>query len=142
MASPRSRRWRSGTVRRGQSATAPVVLSVVLTACSTTPPPPEGDYRGEMCVASAGQPANCGPVQLRLTGEVAQVQVSDIGYHLFLRHGQLDLVLMHGAMRIDSFSAPYAWKGPVLRFTDPDKGVRYQIRFAELPNAPMRTAPP
>ena len=114
----------------------------LMTACAMTQAPPEGEFQGEMCVTTAGQGTNCGPVLARLGSEVAQVQVSDIGYHLFLKKGQLDLVLMHGAMRIDSFSAPYRWRGALLQFSDPDKPVHYQIRFANLPDPVAPTAQP
>lgn len=107
--------------------------ALLLTACASTQAPPEGEFQGEMCVTTVGQGVNCGPVSARLSGEVAQVQVSDIGYHLFLKKGQLDLVLMHGAMRIDSFTAAYRWRGALLQFSDPDKPVHYQIRFADQP---------
>ena len=117
-------------------------LVFILTACASTQAPPEGDYQGEMCVTTAGQGVNCGPVQARLSGDVAQVQVSDIGYHMFLGKDQLDLVLMHGATRIDSFSATYRWRGALLQFSDPDKPVHYQIRFANLPDSRPSTTPP
>ena len=88
-----------------------------------------------MCVATSVQPPNCGAVEAWLfnAGGNAQVIVSDIVYRLSLKEGLLELMLVHGQMPIDRFSALYAWAGQVLRFTDLDRSVHYSIRFFDPP---------
>lgn len=93
--------------------------------------PTDGHYEGELCVATGSNPPSCGPADVKLSSGFAQVQVSDIVYRLSMTAGRLDLVLMHGTMQIDGFSAPFTWDDRVLRFEDPDKPVRYRIRFAD-----------
>ena len=95
--------------------------------------PPDGRYEGELCVASAAQPPDCGAVEAWLfngSGN-AQVMVSDIVYRLSLKDGALDLMLVHGQMPVDRFSTSYRWSGDVLRFTDSERSVHYSIRFAD-----------
>ena len=95
--------------------------------------PEPGRYRGEMCVATGPAAANCGAVQVFLSRpgptQRLQVRVADIVYHVALHRGELDVVLMHGAMQIDGFSARYEWRGRTLEFSDPDKPVRYRVRL-------------
>ena len=94
--------------------------------------PTDGQYDGELCVATGRQPPSCGPAEVKLSKGFAQVQVSDIVYRLSMaKSGRLDMVLMHGTMQIDSFSAPFTWDDRVLRFEDPDKPVYYRIRFGD-----------
>jgi hypothetical protein len=97
--------------------------------------PRDGLYDGELCVATGAQPPNCGAVLAWLFngGANAQVLVSDIVYRLALKDGRLDLMLVHGQMPIDRFSAPYRWIGDVLRFTDSERSVHYDIRFSGPP---------
>ena len=107
---------------------------LLLSGCALLPQaPPDGRYDGELCVSTAAQPPNCGAVEAWLfngSGN-AQVMVSDIIYRLSLKDGWLDLMLVHGQMPIDRFSAAYRWSGDVLRFTDIDRSVHYSIRFAD-----------
>ena len=63
------------------------------------------------------------------SGSVAQVRVSDIVYRLWLRPPQVEVLTMHGKMLIDEFSAAYRWNDGVLRFDDPDKGARYEVKI-------------
>ncbi|MEO7152192.1 MAG: hypothetical protein ABIX46_10855 [Burkholderiaceae bacterium] len=116
-----------------------LVATLVVAACSIVRgAPTDGRYDGELCVAtSATNPPSCGPAEVSLSGAQARVQVSDIVYRLTLRGDRLDLVLMHGTMQIEGFSTAYAWEDRVLRFQDPDKPVRYRVRFADqTPNRP------
>jgi hypothetical protein len=55
------------------------------------------------------------------------VRIADIVYHLQLHSSQLDVVLMHGAMQIDGFVAPYEWAGQALQFDDLEKRTRYEL---------------
>ena len=57
------------------------------------------------------------------------MRVADIVYRLVLRPTQADIDTLHGKMEIDQFSAFYQWQGTTLRFQDPDKGVRYEVRI-------------
>lgn len=88
---------------------------------------------GLMCVrpiADGDRAGDCGPVQIAvLSGNRAVVRISDIVYRLQLHASQVDIVLMHGSMQIDGFTAPYDWQGQTLHFEDPEKGLRYEIDF-------------
>ena len=88
---------------------------------------------GLMCVrpiADGDRAGDCGPVQIAmLSGNRAVVRISDIVYRLQLHANQVDIVLMHGSMQIDGFTAPYDWQGKTLNFKDTEKGLRYKIDF-------------
>ena len=94
-------------------------------------PPALGRYPAQLCVAGPGAEPACGPVEIewRASGR-ARVRVSDIVYALHLSTSQVAVVLKHGAMQIDAFTATYEWDGPTLRFVDADKNVRYEVRPA------------
>ena len=93
--------------------------------------PAVGRHAGELCVASASAEPSCGPalVELRRDGS-ARVRINDLVYRLQLHSSQVDVVLMHGAVQIDEFTVPYAWVGRSLQFTDDERNVRYEVRFA------------
>ena len=111
------------------------LLLAVGTAASAAPV--AGHYGAELCVAQGEQAPNCGPAQARLArGGRMQVQVSDIVYRLQLHSSQAEVLLMHGSMQIDEFTAPYEWAGSTLRFSDPQKPVHYEVRLG-----PRRAAP-
>ena len=115
-------------------ASALLTMFLALSGCAgLSQAPPDGQYDGELCVATSVQPPNCGAVEAWLfnAGGNAQVMVDDIVYRLSLREERLDLMLVHGQMPVDRFSAAYRWSADVLRFTDPDRSVHYSIRFAD-----------
>ncbi|CAN5791162.1 hypothetical protein BH11PSE8_BH11PSE8_08290 [soil metagenome] len=91
--------------------------------------PSPGHYAAQMCVSTvAGAPPNCGPADVQLrSGGKARVQIDDIVYHLQLFSSQIGVVLMHGAVQIDDFTADYEWAGAALKFTDIDRGARYEL---------------
>ncbi len=103
-------------------------LLPIAAAAQTAPAP--GHYAAELCVATGDAAPDCGAaeVMLRPRGRVS-VRVSDIVYQLQLHSSQLDVVLMHGAMQIDGFTAFYEWQGHTLAFSDPDKPVHYRVRL-------------
>lgn len=115
-------------MRRG---VVPLALAAVLLAppagAQTVRP---GRYEAQLCVAT--QPdaaATCGPAELDVaSASRLSVRVADIVYRLALHGAQLDVATMHGRMQIDEFSAAYDWKGDTLRFGDPAKDVRYEVR--------------
>jgi hypothetical protein len=77
----------------------------------------------------AGAEPVCGPAQVEWVNRGrARVRISDVVYVLRLRDRQVDVVLKQGAMQIDGFSANREWHGTTLRFADPDKDVRYEVR--------------
>lgn len=119
------------TLRHGSTALTGLLLTGAALAAAPTQPPAPGRYAARMCVASItneAQPADCGPVDLWLQrGRRAELRISDIAYRLQLHSSQVDVVLMHGAMQIDGFTAPYEWAGQTLRFTDREKGLRYEV---------------
>lgn len=92
-------------------------------------PPALGHYPAQLCVAGPGAELACGPIEIewRAAGR-ARLRISDIVYALRLRTSQVDVVLKHGAMQIDAFTATYEWDGPTLRFVDADKNMRYEVR--------------
>ncbi len=108
--------------------------ALMLSSCALlSQAPSDGRYDGELCVVSGTAAPNCGAAEVWLfngSGN-AQVLVSDIVYRLSLKEGWLDLMLVHGQMPIDRFSASYRWSGDVLHFTDPERSVHYSIRFAD-----------
>jgi hypothetical protein len=99
-------------------------------------PPGPGRHPVRLCVQlldAAGEP-NCGPAEASVRpGNRLRVQVSDIVYRLELHSSQVDVVLMHGSMQIDGFTAFYDWKGSTLQFIDLDKRTRYEVRFKTAP---------
>ena len=116
---------------------AVALATLTVAACSIVRgAPSDGQWDGELCVATNANPPSCGPAEVSLTRGQARVQVSDIVYRLTLRDGRLALVLMHGSMQIDGFDTTFTWEDRVLRFQDPDKPVIYRIRFADHTSRP------
>ena len=103
-------------------------------------PPALGRHAAELCVANASAAPSCGPAQVELRRDgSARVRVDDLVYRLQLRSSQVEVVLMHGAVQVDEFTVPYAWVGSSLQFTDDERKVRYEVRFAKRgPNEPSR----
>ena len=92
--------------------------------------PAVGRHAAQLCVTTAAAVPSCGPAQVDLRRDgSARVRVDDVVYRLQLHSSQVDVVLKHGAMQIDGFTAPYEWKGSALHFVDADKGVRYEVQF-------------
>ncbi len=92
--------------------------------------PPPWHARAELCVATPVDSPRCGPAQAdRLADGTIRLRIDDVAYQLQLRSHQVDVVLMHGAMQVDDFSAPFEWIGEALRFVDATRGLRYEIRF-------------
>lgn len=94
--------------------------------------PPAGRYDARLCVAAGSAAPDCGPARVDLrNARRALVRVSDLQYALTLHSSQVDVVLQHGAMQIDGFTAVYEWKGRVLHFLDADKGMRYEVQLGK-----------
>ncbi len=91
--------------------------------------PRPGRYAAQLCVTLPAAEPSCGAAELewRRAGR-ARVRISDIVYSLQLKTSQVEVVLLHGAMQIDSFTAIYEWDGDTLRFVDADKNVLYEVR--------------
>lgn len=117
----------------------PALMAVGAAAAVAAPPaaPAAGRYEGRLCVTTATSAPECGParVELARSGR-ATVRISDLRYGLTLHSSQVDVVLKHGAMQIDGFTANYEWKDSVLHFVDADKGVRYEVQFGQRRRAP------
>ena len=94
--------------------------------------PALGRHAAELCVATASAAVSCGPAQvdLRRDGSM-RVRVDDLVYRLQLHSSQVDVALVHGAVQIDEFTAPYEWSGHSLRFNDDERKVRYEVRFSK-----------
>lgn len=117
----------------GLSAALALAGSVVAATAPTGQAPTPGRYEVRMCVQSLvdeARPANCGPAELWMQrGQRAQLRVSDLNYRLRLHSSQVDVVLMHGAVQIDEFTANYDWRGTTLHFTDRDQRLHYSIEL-------------
>ena len=109
-----------------RAAAAWMVLAAAAAAAAPAAP---GRYVAELCVATRREAApSCGAADVEIARGTIAVRVADIVYRLALRPERLDVATMHGAMQIDEFSAAYLWEGTVLRFSDADKDVRYEVR--------------
>ena len=110
---------------------AATMLALVASPHAGAAAPDPGRYDGLLCVATRpGAEPTCGSVEVELrSGGRIVVRVADIVYHLVLGRGQLAVATLHGPMQIDEFDAPYEWQGQTLRFSDPAKAVRYEVRF-------------
>ena len=107
---------------------ASVALLFGVTAGASAAPQP-GRYAAQLCVTLPAAEPSCGAADLEWRrGGRARVRISDIVYNLQLKTSQVEVVLLHGSMQIDSFTAIYEWAGDTLRFVDADKNVRYEVR--------------
>lgn len=123
--------------RRAKLVLAGLIVQAVLAAQpvvaadkpSSTPAP--GRYDGSLCVSTGSNKPQCGPVALLLQPHLLRIQVSDLVYTLELQAPttNMRLVLMHGHVQIDEFLTHGQWQGRSLRFKDPDKDVRYEVRW-------------
>ena len=117
-----------------------ISLLALLCAAGAQAAPAAGSYDARLCVTLAAQAPSCGPAQAQLSRGSLQVKVNDIVYRLKLQptreRGQLDVLLMHGTMQIDEFSAAYEWAANNLQFVDADKQTRYEVQFGERLRAP------
>ena len=103
----------------------------MLAGCSTFQwVPADGLYAGELCTAVVAGPLNCGAADVFLSKGRAKVGVSDFIYDLELDEGQVEVMLVHGRMLVDVWSASYSWDNPYLRFIDQDRRTFYRVRFA------------
>jgi hypothetical protein len=126
-------------VRLAVSAGFAVAFWSAVSSAQPAPAPAGGRYDAQLCVATrADAPATCGAAEVQVTGRALNVRIADIVYRLALRSAELDVATMHGAMQIDEFSAPYAWDGDSLRFSDADKNVQYELRLGTRKNAARR----
>ena len=107
-------------------------LAALQASAATAARPAPGRYTAELCVMTIPALPNCGPAQVDLRrGGAVHLRVDDLEYHLKLHRGRIDLMLMHGAVEIDDFVAPYQWAGRQLQFIDADRGVLYEVRFGD-----------
>lgn len=107
--------------------------AIAASAPATPGAPVPGRYAATLCVATSGAATpGCGAAEFDLRSrDRAQLSVADIVYRLQLRPTGVDVTTMHGQIQVDAFSAPYEWSGRVLRFSDADKGVRYEVRLGD-----------
>jgi hypothetical protein len=107
--------------------------TTVLAASTTASRPAVGRHAAQLCVTTTANAApSCGPAQVDI-GQRSdiRVRVDDVVYHLQLHNSQLDVVLMHGSIEIDDFTATYQWSDKALRFDDDERNAHYEIRFDE-----------
>jgi hypothetical protein len=94
--------------------------------------PAPGQHPAQLCVQvlEVQAEANCGPADAWVgRGKRLQLRISDIVYRFELHSSQVDVVLMHGSMQIDGFTAFYEWQGSTLQFLDLEKRTRYEVQF-------------
>ena len=109
-----------------------MVLAIMLAGCTALPRlPAPGLYAGELCTAVVDGPLNCGAAEVFLAGDRAKVRVSDFIYDLALQDGQVEVMLIHGSMLVDVWSAHYSWDRHYLRFIDEERRTFYRVRFAD-----------
>lgn len=107
---------------------AAAAVLAALVALPAAAQPASGRYDAQLCVRLGDASPSCGPVEAQLQqGNRLRVRISDIVYQLKLHSSQADVTLMHGAMLIDEFVAPYEWSGSTLAFVDADKRTRYEL---------------
>lgn len=117
----------AGLVHAGVGLAAGALAGVA----AATPEP--GRYDSQLCVTLPRAEASCGPADLEWRrGGRARLRISDLVYSLQLKTSQVEVVLLHGTMQIDNFTAVYEWDGDTLRFVDTDKNVRYELRTGAL----------
>jgi hypothetical protein len=98
--------------------------------------PGAGRHIAELCVTTTTAPPSCGPAQADFRADgTLRLRIDDVVYRLRLHSSQADLVLLHGAVQIDEFTAPYEWVGSTLRFDDGERSVRYEVRFPAVKDA-------
>ena len=117
--------------RRFRDATFCLLTWVFIACAALAAPPAPGRYAGQLCVSTSGAPAQCGPVALLFQRGKLRMQFSDLVYTLEQQapSAQLRLVLMHNHVQIDEFLTRGEWLARSLRFKDPDKDVRYEVRW-------------
>ena len=94
--------------------------------------PEAGRHEAQLCVATLPKPPRCGPAQVDLRSDGSlRLRIDDIVYTMRLRSSQVEVIVMHNVVQIDEFTVPYEWVGRSLRFNDDDRGVRYEVLFAE-----------
>jgi hypothetical protein len=113
------------------SRAACAALAIGFVSIAAAAPPASGRYDGRFCVATGAAEPDCGPADVTVRRQQLQIRIADIVYRIQLHSSQLDLVLMHGTMQIDGFTANYEWQGRTLSFSDPDKPVRYRVTLEE-----------
>ena len=106
-----------------------VWLLALAAASAQAAAPAPGRYAATFCVATAPtQPASCGPAVFDVRSQrVAEVRMSDVVYRLAIQPRRVDVTTFQEQMQIDGFSAEFEWIGPMLRFVDVEKNVRYEI---------------
>ena len=116
---------------RAGGATAVLLAgAAAIAAPAGAAPPAPGRYPAELCVTAASGPPGCGAAAVDVArGGRINVRVNDLVYHLQLHSSQLDLVLMHGFVQVDAFTANYDWIGRALQFVDADRQTRYELRL-------------
>ncbi len=108
-----------------------VALAVMLAGCTTLQRvPADGLYVGELCTAVVGGPLNCGAAEVVLSEGRAKVRVSDFIYDLSLEGEQIEILLIHGRVLVDVWSASYSWDHHYLQFIDQERRTFYRVRFA------------
>lgn len=101
-------------------------------AAAAAASPAVGRYDAKLCVSVSAATFSCGAAEVdwQRDGRV-RVRVSDFSYRLQLHSSQVAVVLMHGAMQVDEFVAPFEWAGNTVEFADAARGARYELRLGE-----------
>ena len=122
-----------------------VGVSTAALAASSSAVPAPGRYAAQLCVsqpmaqataqtpAPAATPASCGAVVVAWQrGERVRVVLGDLRYQLELRHREVAVVVMHGAVQVDEFLASYAQTDAALGFIDNARATHYELRLGAL----------
>lgn len=93
-------------------------------------PPKPGFGTGQLCVATLPKAPNCGPAEIDVehNGKL-RMRIDDVVYNLRLNGKLAEVMVMHNAVLIDAFVAPYRWDGTTLHFEDDNRQSVYEIRL-------------
>lgn len=106
--------------------------ALVAASAAAAAAPAVGRYDARLCVSLSAAAPSCGSAEVDWQRDSrARVRVSDISYRLRLHSSQVAVVLMHGAMQVDEFVAPFEWVGNTLLFADAARNARYELRLGE-----------
>ena len=118
---------RFANLTHGFAACALAVASAAAAAA-----PAIGRYDAQLCVSTSAAVPSCGAAEVDWRrASRARVRIIDFSYRLQFHSNQVAVVLMHGAMQVDEFVAPFEWVGNTLQFADAARGARYELRLGE-----------
>lgn len=129
LAAGRCLNQRSAWTLLGRAAAVATLLSMAGPGHAAAPPKP-GIGTGQLCVATLPKAPNCGPAEIDVqrNGKL-RIRIDDVVYNLQIDGKAAEVMVMHNAVLIDAFAAPYRWDGTTLHFEDGARHSVYEIRL-------------